>query len=110
MTLRPAPSFVLDQAGGEGWLAAGDAGSAHDPLSAQGIFKALSEGIEAGNVIADAGAQQMSGWKEKEYDARLQQRFETYRANRAYFYGLEQRWPDSEFWSRRKRSKSTESI
>ncbi len=47
-----APSFLLDKAAGNGWLAVGDAASTYDPISSQGIYKALSDGLQAANVIA----------------------------------------------------------
>ena len=47
-----APSFLLDEVAGDGWLAVGDAASAYDPISSQGIYKALSDGVRAGEAIA----------------------------------------------------------
>ena len=49
-----APSFHLDRTAGHGWLAVGDAASAYDPISSQGIYKALSDGLEAGKAIASS--------------------------------------------------------
>lgn len=39
---------------GPGWLAAGDAAAAFDPIASQGLFNALSGGFFAGNAAADA--------------------------------------------------------
>ncbi len=39
---------------GDGWLAAGDAAAAFDPIASQGLFTALSGGFFAGNAAADA--------------------------------------------------------
>jgi flavin-dependent dehydrogenase len=36
-----------------GWLAAGDAAAAFDPIASQGLFNALSSGFFAGNAAAD---------------------------------------------------------
>jgi flavin-dependent dehydrogenase len=94
-----APSFLLDQAAGDGWLAVGDAASAYDPISSQGIYKALAEGIGAGTAIAAwlrGDSSQL-----QEYDDAIRARFNTYLHNRNFLYGLEQRWPESLFWQER---------
>lgn len=94
-----APSFVLDKVAGDGWLAVGDAASAYDPISSQGIYKALSDGARAGEAIAASlrGNDARLG----EYQSSAAPRFQQYLGNRNFFYGLEQRWPASAFWTRR---------
>lgn len=47
-------SARLSSCTGPGWLAAGDAGAAFDPIASQGLFNALSGGFFAGNAAADA--------------------------------------------------------
>lgn len=99
LTVRTAPSSVLDRASGGNWLAVGDAASAYDPISSQGIYKALLDGLKAAEVIAahrggDSGATD-------DYDAYVNARFADYLKNRNYFYGLERRWPSAPFWQRR---------
>ena len=94
-----APSFVLDQAYGEHWLAVGDAASAYDPISAQGIFKALTDGLSAGRRIVEFLAGRRDALVSHQQD--LEQRFDEYARQRAYFYAHEQRWPDSAFWRER---------
>jgi flavin-dependent dehydrogenase len=94
-----APSFVLDQVAGNGWLAVGDAASAYDPISSQGIYKALSDGSRAGEAIA--ASLHGSDIRLGEYRLSIASRFQQYLANRNFFYGLEQRWPKSDFWTRR---------
>jgi flavin-dependent dehydrogenase len=94
-----ANSSRLDRTSGPGWLAVGDAALAFDPLSAQGLRRALSSGIRAGEAIhrsqgADAAAL-------TEYDHKAQQTFREYERVRATFYRRERRWPDSAFWRRR---------
>jgi flavin-dependent dehydrogenase len=94
-----APSYVLDRTAGMGWLAVGDAAAAYDPISSQGIRKALSDGIEAASVIAaylGGGAEKLGEWQASR--ARL---FDGYLKTRDFFYGMESRWPSSSFWSRR---------
>jgi flavin-dependent dehydrogenase len=97
---RVAPSFVLDRACGPGWLAVGDAAAAYDPISSQGIYKALFDGLQAAEAIAawlggDAGPLH-------DYHASIAARFADYLRNRNYFYQLEQRWPAAPFWRRRR--------
>jgi len=95
-----APSFRLDAAAGENWIAVGDAACAFDPISSQGIYKALNDGTEAARAIADC----LAGKRETldAYRAAVTERFEAYLENRNYFYRLEGRWPASAFWSRRR--------
>ncbi len=86
-----APSYCLDQVTGERWLAIGDAASCWDPITSQGIVKAMANGISAARLIAGAqGLQQFS--------FHLQQTHQQYLAMRAQFYRMEQRWPGSPFW------------
>jgi flavin-dependent dehydrogenase len=94
-----APSFFLDEVGGNGWLAVGDAASAYDPISSQGIYKALADGSRAGEAIAASLRGSDIGLGE--YRLSIASRFQQYLANRNFFYGLEQRWPKSGFWTRR---------
>jgi flavin-dependent dehydrogenase len=99
LTTCAAPTFLLDTVAGNGWLAVGDAASAYDPISSQGIYKALSDGARAGEAIAARlrGADaRLAG-----YQSSVAARFQQYLKSRNYFYGLEQRWPDSVFWTRR---------
>ena len=97
-----APSFLLDTVVGDDWLAVGDAASAFDPISSQGIQKALVDGRLAGKAIADylrAGEGSLVG-----YQSSIASRFEQYRRGRRYFYDLEKRWPTSRFWTKRRSS------
>ncbi|HEX9460587.1 MAG TPA: FAD-dependent monooxygenase, partial [Thermoanaerobaculia bacterium] len=99
LRVAPAPSFVLDRTAGDGWLAAGDAASAYDPISAQGIYKALNDGLLAANaIVADLGGDAAAL---ESYHASVKRRFEQYLVNRNYFYSIERRFPASPFWRRR---------
>jgi len=95
----PAHSFRLDRVVGKGWLAAGDAASAYDPISAQGVFKALGGGIAAGTAVHS----HLAGDAEAlpTYADTVQRDFQVYTANRGHFYAQERRWPQASFWSRR---------
>lgn len=95
-----APSFALDAPAGPDWIAVGDAAAAFDPLSAQGIYKALDDGLAAAPIIARlAGGDASAG---DEWAARAADRFAGFRAQRAHFYAMERRWPDAPFWVRRR--------
>lgn len=98
---RTALSFVLDKVCGDGWLAMGDAASAYDPISSQGLYKALAEGLQAAEVLA---ARLAGGGEEAsaDYGAAVAARFEDYLKNRNYFYEIERRWPSAPFWERRR--------
>jgi flavin-dependent dehydrogenase len=100
LAIRAAPSFMLDPVSGARWLAVGDAAAGYDPLSSQGIYKALANGLAAGGVIAAALA--ADGDIAPAYAAALTDDFAEYRTNRNHFYGLETRWAGSPFWRRRR--------
>jgi flavin-dependent dehydrogenase len=99
LTARVVTSFMLDKVAGRRWLATGDAAAVFDPLAAQGIYKALADGIDAAAHVAAAlerGDSLADG-----FAAGARARFDEYLVNRNYFYGLERRWPASAFWRRR---------
>jgi flavin-dependent dehydrogenase len=98
-SLYSASSRRLDACVGDGWLAVGDAACTVDPLSSQGIVKALRSGITASLAICRhiAGSSQALA----AYGARLPKDYEHYLDRRAAYYAVEQRWPDSPFWRRR---------
>jgi flavin-dependent dehydrogenase len=95
--VRTAPSFRLQEPVGKKWLAVGDAASAFDPISAQGIYKALVTGIEAAGAIATGSL--------GTYAASVGSRWEDYLRNRAYFYEAEGRWAGAPFWTARRTAK-----
>jgi len=95
-----APSAILSRVVGDGWLAVGDAASAYDPVSAQGILKALSDGEAAAEAIAGF----LAGPGEEPllvYQDGVFARFRDYLRLRLHLYGLERRWPQSRFWHHR---------
>ena len=99
--IRSANSSILEQPSGPGFIAVGDAAMAFDPLSSQGIYKALLSGIRAAEaIIADR-----AGRKEAfdEYADELRKEFDEYLELRAAYYRMEVRWPDSVFWQQRQR-------
>jgi flavin-dependent dehydrogenase len=98
---RPAGSQCLCPAGGEDWLAVGDAAAAFDPLSSMGIGHALSTGMHAARAVYEA--LEGSGELLHQYLRGVAQNFEEFLKIRRSFYGVEQRWIDSPFWLRRHR-------
>jgi len=98
--VRCSATARLDRVCGEGWLATGDACAAYDPLSAQGITKALRNGTisayAAGDVLRGGEPNGIA-----KYAAILECQFSNYgRAHRAYL-ARETRWSNGPFWARR---------
>jgi flavin-dependent dehydrogenase len=102
LIVRPAASRRLDPAAGEDWLAVGDAASVVDPLSSQGLFKALRSGTFASYAIADR-LLRADDVGLRRYRTHVREEFAGYLRARERYYGQERRWPASEFWSRRAR-------
>lgn len=81
----------LDLAAGSGWLAVGDAAMTFDPMSGDGVCRALRSGLDAAAHLA--ADRDPAAWT-----AGLAERFDAYARHRAGFYALERRWPDRPFW------------
>ena len=95
---RPAGSQHLDRVAGPGWVAAGDAAMAFDPLASLGIGFAISTGIEAARVAAaslDGDAAPAAA-----YTHAVQQVGVDYRSRLAGYYQMERRW-ETPFWRAR---------
>jgi flavin-dependent dehydrogenase len=94
-----AHSQKLNQVGGRGWVAAGDAAMSFDPLSSQGIAKALRSGRLASFVAADflLHAKDTHGRYAKLADAE----YAKYEQIKLSYYREEQRWSSAPFWARR---------
>jgi flavin-dependent dehydrogenase len=91
--IASANTSRLNSVVGNQWLAAGDAATAFDPLSSQGIITALESALDAAAAIADDDLPR--------YAAIVTDRYRKYLVERAEYYAAEQRWPHSEFWRRR---------
>ena len=98
--VRAARSRRLDPAAGEGWIAVGDAASTFDPLSSQGMLKALRSGIYAAYAAGDLLASGDHAGMHR-YRAFVEREFAAYLRTRARYYADERRWPEREFWRRR---------
>ena len=99
LRVRSTQSRCLDQLQGPGWLAIGDAAMTFDPLSSQGIAKAVEEGSAAASAIC-------SHFEGDElalarHAAAAPARYAEYLSARTSYYRLEQRWTDAEFWRTR---------
>lgn len=95
----PADTSRLTSVAGEGWLAAGDAGMAYDPLASHGITMALGGGLHA----AEAVLEHLGGRRDatRRYAALLDRAFAPYLLMRRQHYLAERRWPREPFWQRR---------
>jgi len=102
--VEAAGTSRLDRIAGEGWVAAGDAAAAYDPLSSHGIGVAIATGAQA----ARAAAASLRGDAKApaEYAARNVAGFQRYLGMWRAYYADETRWPDSLFWSRRRPAQS----
>ena len=81
-------------------LAIGDAASCFDPVSGQGIVKALRSGVFASYAVADF-LRRGDHTGLARYRTLMADEFAAYRQTLAEFYALERRWPDRPFWQRR---------
>ena len=79
---------------GDAWMAVGDAAQAYDPLSSQGIYKALESGSQAGHFIHYALSESPAGPGSlghenpyiSQYAAQQQRLWENYSDRRNFFY------------------------
>ena len=94
-----ASSSKLNQLSDRNWMAVGDAAVAFDPLSSQGVYKALESGIRAARAIENYFGG--DGTALRSYAAEMEESFNHYLLMRNKYYGLERRWPHSTFWRRR---------
>ena len=95
-----ANSTRLDPVCEQDWLAVGDAASAYDPLSSQGIIKAFRSGIFASYAINDILCKS-NPIGLRRYEKFIQREFSSYRRTHLKYSVEEQRWSDSIFWRRR---------
>lgn len=81
-----------------GWAAVGDAAMSVDPLSSQGLINAIHSAVAVSNALTQGGQQEMhlTAYSELVVGA-----FANYMKSRQAVYGLERRWENSPFWSRR---------
>jgi flavin-dependent dehydrogenase len=96
---KAAASELLVCSAGDRWLATGDAALSFDPLSSQGLYKALQSGLLAAETIDEALRGATAGVLHWSLNNRNS--FDRYLRTRREYYRREQRWPDAPFWRRR---------
>jgi flavin-dependent dehydrogenase len=83
---------------GQNWLAIGDASQFYDPLSGQGISKALSSALRGAAAISlDLCGEHAN----EEFTDAGNREYEQYIAGYLAHYRREARWPQNLFWKRR---------
>ncbi|CTP84986.1 NAD(P)/FAD-dependent oxidoreductase [Xanthomonas graminis] len=103
---RQARSSRLSRCGGSRWLAIGDAACSYDPLSAQGVHKALADAVAAAPRIC-AVLDRHEDAAVIEQAQQMLTRFDGYQRIREHFYRQETRWLDAPFWRRRHAAQAT---
>ena len=98
--LVPAGSQSAAQDEAHPFLSVGDAASCFDPISGQGIVKALRSGIYASYAIGDLLLRGDASGLAR-YRAFIADEFSCYMATLRDYYAIERRWPDRAFWRRR---------
>lgn len=98
--LQGAGSQIMSGVAAPTLLCVGDAGSCFDPISGQGIVKALRSAIFASYAVADR-LERNDARGLTRYRAFVRSEFAAYRRTLRDYYAIEQRWPDSAFWQRR---------
>ncbi len=98
--LRPSASQCLEVLCGDDWLAVGDAACCFDPLSSQGVMKALHSGIFASYAVADSLTRGVRTGL-KNYERFIHQEFDIFLQFHAHYYAEEKRWQNQPFWHRR---------
>jgi flavin-dependent dehydrogenase len=106
----PANSQRLTCFCGNAWMAVGDAAQAYDPLSSQGIDKALRSGSHAGHLIhyalsdgpVNAEALSQDNHYIRQYVLQQQQLWQDYESQRDFYYRTQPRWEEQPFWQRRR--------
>lgn len=96
---RNASTSCSEPTAGPGWVAAGDAALAFDPLASLGIGHAMLSGIEAARAVSVAAAGRTEVFPAFADAAR--QLFAEFRHRQQAMYLAERRWLDAPFWARR---------
>ena len=99
IVMHAANSYLMSKTHGKNWLAIGDAAMAFDPLSSQGIYKAIKSGIGSAKLINEHFNGNSTALQN--YSNSLNAAFEKYLQQRKLYYGDEKRWPGALFWKRR---------
>jgi len=104
--IKAANTSKLDNIGERNWIALGDAAMSFDPLSSQGIYKAMVTAAQASKLIIATDFINIPNVEKINtfYNAFYKSAYNVwqyYREHHYFFYHIEQRWKDSAFWNRR---------
>ena len=99
-----ANSSLIEGADFKRWFAIGDGAMSFDPLSSQGMFNAMASAMQLSDLLLvnDIESESALSTISQEYRLQLHRIWDYYLKHRNYFYSQEFRWPESEFWYRRK--------
>lgn len=87
---------------GDSWLAIGDAALSFDPLSSQGIFFAFYSGVRAAETIAETfQSPENKTLALQKFSNELENVFHANQRSRRYYYSIEQRFRESDYWKSR---------
>jgi flavin-dependent dehydrogenase len=103
LIVRAAGSQRLNRAGGEGWIAVGDAAASFDPIAGMGIGHALASGANGARAIHKLLVGRECELLEA-YISDISNNFEAFLRIRHSLYSREARWPEHPFWQRRHRN------
>jgi flavin-dependent dehydrogenase len=93
--VRNAWSSCAYPTSGINWFCSGDAALTYDPLSGQGIYLALRDGIEVAKLLLSRSPSAI-----ERREAEIRRRFIKAQNVALNYYILEQRWPNASFWQR----------
>lgn len=93
------------------FLLVGDAGLFIDPLSSEGVHKAMASAL-TGAVVVNTLLQrpEMGSHARDFYQQRQQQTYATHRRQAVSYYQEERRWPESNFWQQRSQATKTQPV
>lgn len=96
-------SWLRSESYGEpGMLLVGDAATTVDPLSSQGVYKALCSAVTAAAVANTClKSPKLSGVSLNYFDEEEKRAYDGYAAGSIATFRAEQRWPDRPFWRQR---------
>lgn len=104
--IKAANTSKLDNIGERNWIAIGDAAMSFDPLSSQGIYKAMVTAAQASKLIITTDfinipdIERINTFYNAFYKD-MNNIWQHYKEHYQYFYRMEQRWKGSAFWNRR---------
>lgn len=100
MSTRDARTSIRNVLWRNSWICVGDAARTLDPLSGNGIERAIQDGLNAAEVVSKAVTNRNFD-ELKSLAVNQVGSFHQALALQEYYYGLERRWSKEQFWSRR---------